>query len=682
MTHSADLALALVLAFVMAMTGCSEAEATPATEVEDISIKTLPPDYNRPVFESADALLSDWEGEHWASLDADQDKVALSWTTNSEEAIFQIQVVTTGWVSFALTFRGSMVGSDIILGWISDSGAATLIDAHGNQFGQTVKDKSQDYRLIVGYQYQENTVLRFKRKINTCDGEDLAITNDTFHVRWAYSEQDPLKEPADLSQLPPMSRSGSRSLHLFESTHTFNQKTADALQWMVTSNSVKLPAKHTLYWCTMLKLPEMPGKHHMIGYRPNIAEANRRYVHHMMLYECHDEDANSYERFHKHVNSGYECRSPNMPDDFKRCKGVVAAWGLGGEAFSFPPEAGYPVGEDHGGATYYMFEVHYDNPGQHSGIIDSSGLEILLTPKLRQYDSGLMTVGHDVSSLHLIPPGLEHYTSVGHCPDLCTSSLPHRGVRVFSGLPHTHNLGTSVRIRHIRSGVERPVPFQDRFYDPNYQTMRRFDFDLKPNDHLMVECTYNTSSANSFIRGGFASKDEMCLVFLHYYPAANLAHCASRLSFQHVLLALGINVWPLTPNNRHLGLRIRDPWQFQNLTFSDYLKVAASKDTAVNLKLQEASLHHSHKADCYDYGRRRIYADGVEFSTPRIHNPIYEIADGCFSGNDVYDFNNNRLNQPLFSNKATPAHHGHYSSLLLPSLLGLATYHVFNVFIV
>ena len=49
-------------------------------------------------------------------------------------------------------------------------------DAHGNQFGQTVKDKSQDYKLVVGYQYQDNTVLRFKRKINTCDQEDLAIT--------------------------------------------------------------------------------------------------------------------------------------------------------------------------------------------------------------------------------------------------------------------------------------------------------------------------------------------------------------------------------------------------------------------------------------------------------------------------------------------------------------------------
>lgn len=133
--------------------------------------------------------------------------------------------------------------------------------------------------------------------------------NDTFHVRWAYSEQDPLKEPADLSQLPPMSRSGSRSLHLFESTHTFNQKTADALQWMVQSNSVKLPAKHTLYWCTMLKLPEMPGKHHMIGYRPNIAEENRRYVHHMMLYECHDE-VHTFLPWPQILNLGYLINTP------------------------------------------------------------------------------------------------------------------------------------------------------------------------------------------------------------------------------------------------------------------------------------------------------------------------------------------------------------------------------------
>jgi len=94
---------------------------------------------------------------------------------------------------------------------------------------------------------------------------------------------------------------------------------------------------------------------------------SERFVHHMMLYECHDDPstADSHSRFHHHVNSGYECNTPNMPHDFKRCRGIVAAWGIGGDAFHFPDEAGYPVGEKHGGATYYMFEVSVsDNMAQ------------------------------------------------------------------------------------------------------------------------------------------------------------------------------------------------------------------------------------------------------------------------------------------------------------------------------
>ncbi len=57
--------------------------------------------------------------------------------------------------------------------------------------------------------------------------------------------------------------------------------------------------------------------------------------------------------------------------------------------------------------------------------------------------------------------------------------LPEDGIRVFAGLPHTHYLGNSIRLRHLRNGLEMPVPFQDRFYDPNYQTMRSFDMHLR-----------------------------------------------------------------------------------------------------------------------------------------------------------------------------------------------------------
>ncbi len=58
--------------------------------------------------------------------------------------------------------------------------------------------------------------------------------------------------------------------------------------------------------------------------------------------------------------------------------------------------------------------------------------------------------------------------------------LPRTGVRVFSALAHTHKLGRSIRLRHLRNGQELPTPFQDRFYDPNYQTMRNVDISIMP----------------------------------------------------------------------------------------------------------------------------------------------------------------------------------------------------------
>lgn len=97
-----------------------------------------------------------------------------------------MEAKTSGWISLAFTFRGELDGCDLVYGWVNDkSGVASLIDAHGtteyrrqlrNDNRQFIKDESQDYQLIVGYQYQDSSVIRFKRKINTCDQDDLVIT--------------------------------------------------------------------------------------------------------------------------------------------------------------------------------------------------------------------------------------------------------------------------------------------------------------------------------------------------------------------------------------------------------------------------------------------------------------------------------------------------------------------------
>ena len=67
-------------------------ESSQADEDDFLSIKPLPaPENRRPVnLETADALLSDWEGQHFAALDADQDKVALSWTIEKDEITCQV----------------------------------------------------------------------------------------------------------------------------------------------------------------------------------------------------------------------------------------------------------------------------------------------------------------------------------------------------------------------------------------------------------------------------------------------------------------------------------------------------------------------------------------------------------------------------------------------------------------
>jgi hypothetical protein len=82
-----------------------------------------------------------------------------------------------------------------------------------------------------------------------------------------------------------------------------------------------------------------------------------------------------------------------------------------------------PMGEDFGGATYFMLETHYDNPAIHQDIVDLSGLRILYTDQIRQYDTAMLLVGSEVNFLHMIPPGQTSFTTVGRCTSECTSNV-------------------------------------------------------------------------------------------------------------------------------------------------------------------------------------------------------------------------------------------------------------------
>ena len=96
----------------------------------------------------------------------------------------------------------------------------------------------------------------------------------------------------------------------------------------------------TLFWCKVFKAPDLPGKHHIIGYEPLIdsrpikdgkpvQEKNSLSpVHHMVLYECaEDHDKRQWNEWAQNSNDGFF--GPNRPAELATCVTPIAAWAMG-----------------------------------------------------------------------------------------------------------------------------------------------------------------------------------------------------------------------------------------------------------------------------------------------------------------------------------------------------------------
>uniref|UniRef100_A0A1X7TY90 Uncharacterized protein n=1 Tax=Amphimedon queenslandica TaxID=400682 RepID=A0A1X7TY90_AMPQE len=110
----------------------------------------------------------------------------------------------------------------------------------------------------------------------------------------------------------------------------------------------------------------------------------------------------------------------------------------------------YPIG----GAKsphYAVIELHYNNLDHISGIVDSSGIEFTYIDTPREYNAGVMTVGHINDNTMVIPPNTVDYSVTGLCLPECTRNfLPPDGVKVFANMFHTNTAGSKLIVCHIR----------------------------------------------------------------------------------------------------------------------------------------------------------------------------------------------------------------------------------------
>ena len=90
--------------------------------------------------------------------------------------------------------------------------------------------------------------------------------------------------------------------------------------------------------------------------------------------------------------------------------------------------------------------------------------------------------------------------------------------------------------RHVRGDRELPPLNQDRHYSTHFQEIRLLKRPVRvlPGDQLITSCTYKSSDRTEAVLGGYGIRDEMCVNYVHYYPASQLEVCKSSVDTEHL----------------------------------------------------------------------------------------------------------------------------------------------------
>ncbi|XP_063758892.1 DBH-like monooxygenase protein 2 homolog isoform X2 [Eleginops maclovinus] len=439
----------------------------------------------------------------------DDHMVCLMWGFDNPKGniTFKLEVNTTGWVGFGFTPYGGMKGADMVIGGVGPKGSY-FTDRHALGKFMPLVDDQQSYTLLSMNEKDGQTILTFRRSIQSCDDEDFPITAQPIKLIYAYGLTDEIKYHGG--------NRGTKEVNLLEYMPRMPSTNLNYLSALM--DNITLPDDHTYYYCKYMKL-NLTTKHHIYMIEPVIEQID--IVHHMLLYRCPSFVTEENDR---------PCYMGDMGDT---CFGVVAAWAVGGGVFELPENVGLPIGGADSDLIYRL-EIHYNNPRKEAGRTDSSGMRLHYTAQLRQYDAGIMTTGlSPLSSLiYKIPPKAPEFHTYGVCNTTLFSEIlnPMPELQVFAVLLHTHLAGRKIRVSHYRNGTQTGFLALDEHYDFGLQQTVNLGHitTIKQGDEIAVECTYNTADRTNVTFMGLGSTEEMCLAFLYYYPAISITTCISH----------------------------------------------------------------------------------------------------------------------------------------------------------
>ncbi|XP_077972843.1 uncharacterized protein LOC120337231 isoform X2 [Styela clava] len=138
-------------------------------------------------------------------------KVNLKWAYNKDYIVFQISILTNGWIGVGFSPGPNMAKADIVISGVRRDGVYAL-DAYASRNGKPQIDLSQDIKVLRYVETEGVTTVTFARKLDTTDSMDNKI-GDSKYVIWAYGRADFAKKPRNFYH---GSNRGSKMLTLID----------------------------------------------------------------------------------------------------------------------------------------------------------------------------------------------------------------------------------------------------------------------------------------------------------------------------------------------------------------------------------------------------------------------------------------------------------------------------------
>mmetsp|Transcript_27190 Transcript_27190/g.58257 ORF Transcript_27190/g.58257 Transcript_27190/m.58257 type:complete len:624 (-) Transcript_27190:387-2258(-) len=448
----------------------------------------------------------------------EEDGVAMFWNIEGDTVHFAVAVRAEGWVGFGVSEAGGMIGADMAL--FKASNPTELVDAHViEDRSMPLTDDCQDWTL-EGAPTGENgwMIVEMSRLLDTQDTQDHTIKKDAdlwsppTRIIAAWGDGDSISYHGEKKARSSVRIFANHSNELTERQvllETLVEESDGHFDFL--EDEFLIPVEETYYKETCrtfnelnIELPEGQSMVTMIGAVPVLTQDTAKFVHHFTVHLQKDCTAES-------ALTG----------------STLYGWAPGDEGWALPNDVGFPAFENENNQAV-MIEIHYDNPSFKPEMKDSSGMRFYYTHGERTHRAGILLVGDPGLSLvgEKIDEGLTQYEFT--CPGACSSSLlgrelngENQGVTIISEILHMHQTGVRMTNEVIRGDEVFHKAVAD-VYDFEQQGGHRVSqdsYEVLPGDSFRTTCYYKDGVAF-----GLASKEEMCIAFIMYYPAKRSAY--------------------------------------------------------------------------------------------------------------------------------------------------------------